>query len=73
MKRYINGESGILAYECGSDFIRIQFTDGSIYLYTYESAGVFCVEKMKKLAQRGKGLNTFINRMVRGNYSERLS
>ena len=56
MKRYINGESGLLACECGSDFIRIQFTDGSIYLYAYGSAGVFSVEKMKSLLNAEKAL-----------------
>ena len=71
MIRYFNGESGILAYECGRDFVRIQFADGRIYLYTYGSTGVFNVEKMKRLARCGKGLNTFINRMVRENYLER--
>lgn len=35
MKRYRNlGEnSGIVAYEDGENFIRVQFSDGSIYLY----------------------------------------
>lgn len=37
MKRY--GNSGISAYETGAKFIRIQFANSSIYLYTYQSAG----------------------------------
>ena len=34
MKRYRNrgGDSGIVAYEIGSDFITVMFSDGSIYL-----------------------------------------
>jgi len=37
MERYrdINGDSGVLAYETGPDFIRVQFKDHSVYLYTY--------------------------------------
>ena len=34
MERYQNlgGNSGVVAYEIGQDFIRVQFSDGSIYL-----------------------------------------
>ena len=41
MKRYGNrhGNSGIAAYEMGTDFIRLRFTSGNVYLYTYDSAG----------------------------------
>ena len=41
MKRYRNlgGDSGIVAYEDGEDFIRVQFSDGSIYLYNYTKPG----------------------------------
>ena len=56
MKRYGNrhGNSGIAAYETGAKFIRIQFTSGSIYLYTYQSAGKDDIEEMKELAKEGK-------------------
>ncbi len=63
MKRYgnLHGNSGIAAYEVGANFIRIQFTSGSIYLYTYQSAGKDDVEEMKVLAKEGSGLTRFIN------------
>lgn len=63
MKRYGNsaGNSGIAAYEVGSKFIRIQFTSGNVYLYTYESAGEDDIEEMKELAREGSGLTRFIN------------
>ena len=63
MKRYGNrhGNSGIAAYEEGSDFIRLRFTSGSIYLYTYDSAGEDDIEEMKELAKEGEGLTRFIN------------
>ena len=50
-----------LAYEVGSKFIRIQFTSGSVYLYTYDSAGEDDIEEMKELAKEGEGLTRFIN------------
>ena len=63
MKRYgnLHGNSGIAAYEEGDDFIRIRFTSGGIYLYTYDSAGEDDIEEMKELAREGNGLNRFIN------------
>lgn len=63
MKPYgnLHGNSGIAAYEIGAKFIRIQFTSGNIYLYTYESAGKTDVEEMKELAKEGSGLTRFIN------------
>ena len=63
MKRYGNrhGNSGIAAYEMGSKFISLRFTSGSVYLYTYDSAGEDDIEEMKELAKEGEGLTRFIN------------
>ena len=63
MKPYgnLHGNSGVTAYEEESDFIRLQFRSGSIYLYTYESADEDDVEEMKELAREGVGLTRFIN------------
>jgi hypothetical protein len=73
MKSYkdIDGDSGVVAYEYGADFIRVQFSTGSIYLYTYKSAGHQNIETMKRLADSGNGLNAFINTTVRKNYERR--
>ncbi|MCR4427652.1 MAG: hypothetical protein NUW23_15980 [Firmicutes bacterium] len=73
MERYANlgGDSGVVAYEIGDDFVRVQFWDGSIYLYTYASAGVNNIERMKELARGGQGLNAFINRYVRKAYARK--
>jgi hypothetical protein len=67
MEKYqdINGNSGIGAFEIGSDYIIVTFKDGSIYKYSYQSAGRENIEQMKRLARKGSGLNTFINRNVR--------
>jgi hypothetical protein len=74
MERYrnIGGDSGVYAFEIGIDSIKVQFSDGSIYLYDYSSAGSHNVEKMKTLARRGDGLNTFINTTVRKAYAAKI-
>ena len=71
MKPYANlgGNSGVVAYENGPDFIKVQFSDGSIYPYTYASAGADNIECMKQLAESGHGLNSFINTNVRNLYA----
>lgn len=71
MERYRNwsGTSGIAAYEIGSDFIRVTFRDTSrTYTYSYRRAGRIHVDTMKALAQRGSGLNKYINLYVRNLY-----
>ncbi|AFY60229.1 hypothetical protein [Synechococcus sp. PCC 6312] len=67
----IDGDSGVSAYEIGTDFIRVQFSSGAIYLYTYTSAGEANIEHMKVLARQGNGLNSFINTNVRKLYERR--
>lgn len=67
----LSGKSGVVAYEIGSDFIRVQFKDGSVYLYIYENPGKFDVEKMKELARQGSGLNSYINKQVKNNYQKK--
>lgn len=69
--RNLGGNSGVAAYEIRSDFIRVQFSTGAIYRYTYESAGKDNIESMKKLAEKGQGLNGFINRNVKYRYAAR--
>jgi hypothetical protein len=73
MERYRNlsGNSGVKEYEIGSDYIRIQFSGGSTYTYTYSSAGSNNIETMKRLATGGQGLGTFINRNVKGRYASK--
>lgn len=74
MPRYANrgGDSGVVAYELGDDSITVEFSDGSVYLYTYASAGAANIEHMKDLAERGEGLNEFIKRHVNKGYERKL-
>ncbi len=73
MERYKNlgGDSAVAGYENGPDFIRVQFSDGSVYLYTYASAGAHNIEHMKQLAIQGRGPNAFINSAVRKAYARK--
>ena len=73
MERYKNlsGTSGVAAYELGPDFIKVQFVDGAIYLYTASSTGSRQVTQMKTLARRGRGLSTFISTTVRDAYARK--
>lgn len=65
------GDSNVAAYEAAADFIRVEFKDGSVYLYTYASAGEANIERMKELARAGEGLNSFINKNVKYSYESK--
>jgi hypothetical protein len=67
MERYQNfgGDSGVSAYEIGSDYIRVRFSTGAVYSYSYRKAGGAHVERMKALARNGSGLNSYINRYAK--------
>lgn len=73
MIKYQNygGNSNVLAFKIGGDYIDVQFADYSIYRYTYRSAGVSNVEAMKELAQSGSGLNSYIMRYCRTLYEKK--
>jgi hypothetical protein len=75
MPRYrdIDHDSGVISYEIGTDWIEVVFASGRTrhYLYTYRSAGIPAVEKMKKLAESGEGLNSFINRFSSRQYERK--
>ncbi len=65
----IDGDSNIEMYEIGSDCISIKFFGtNKIYTYSYKSAGLANVEKMKSLARNGDGLNSYINNYCKYRY-----
>lgn len=74
MKKYkdITSTSGVTAYETGEESITVEFNHDAIYLYTYESAGKRRIEKMKRLANEGKGLSTYISKAVKEKYEQKL-
>ena len=59
------GKSGIVAYQIGAESIEVEFSSGWIYLFNYETPGALRVERMKELAQSGRGLATFISKYVK--------
>lgn len=71
MERYRNssGNSGVYGYEIGNDYIRVQFSSGQTYRYSYNGkAGRNHVENMKSLARSGSGLNSYNNSYVKYKY-----
>lgn len=66
-----DGDSSVDSYQIGSDYVRVRFTDGSIYLYTFASAGQSDVERMKQLVRSGDGLNSFIMSNARDDYESK--
>lgn len=57
----IDRDSNITNYEIGKTYIRVKFRETTkIYQYSYSSAGIEKVERMKQLAQAGDGLNSYI-------------
>ncbi|MBS1566297.1 MAG: hypothetical protein JST39_18080 [Bacteroidetes bacterium] len=73
MKPYRNlqGDSGVLAWESGNNYIAIRFRSGEVYLYTDEVTGSRHVARMKKLAAEGKGLSTYISRYVKNKFESK--
>ncbi len=73
MQRYQNaGNSGVQLFEAGSEFIILEFRDATRYLYNYIRPGRQHVHAMMKLAEKGIGLATYVNKHIRDNYFERL-
>lgn len=74
MERYRNlgGDSGVVQYELSPGAIVVQFSDGSMYEYTNQSAGSSSIATMHRLAVSGRGLNSFISTTVRKGYSRKL-
>jgi len=68
----IDHDSNITGYTYGDDYIIVEFKHGGKYEYTYQSAGVQHIERMKQLADRGDGLNAYINKHVKKNYSKKI-
>ncbi|WP_445735314.1 hypothetical protein [Mariniflexile sp.] len=71
MERYRNsgGDSGVSSYEIGFDYIIVKFSGTArTYRYSHRKAGQNHVENLKRLAQNGSGLNSYINQFVKFKY-----
>ena len=69
----VDKASGILSYEYGADWITVEFKSGAYrhYRYTSASAGSLHISQMKKLADHGENLNSYINRYVCNLYDKK--
>ncbi|MCX7425551.1 MAG: hypothetical protein NTW96_08000 [Planctomycetia bacterium] len=66
----LSGDSGVVQYETGTDFIKVRFKGNSkVYVYDHARAGVTHVAQLKSLAIGGRGLATYISQNVRDKYS----
>jgi hypothetical protein len=70
--RNLSGDSGVVQYQLGEGTILVQFSDGSLYEYTNESAGGNAIAAMHRLAVAGRGLGGFISTTVRKKYSRKI-
>jgi len=78
MQTYANlgGDSGVVKYEIGQNYIDVEFKDRNkdgcnTYKYTYASAGASNIEQMKQLAAAGRGLHSFIMLNVKKDYESK--
>lgn len=66
----LSGDSGVIAYEGGDDFIKIQFRHSpKLYVYDSTRPGSAHVFQMQRLAAAGRGLSAYISQHVKKNYS----
>lgn len=61
MTPYRNKESGIEAFEPGYSYINLRFKGGKKYEYKSSPIASRHIAEMKRLAESGDGLNTYIN------------
>lgn len=59
-------------YAITASSIRVWFKDGEGYEYDYTRPGREHVDAMKRLAENGQGLATYINQHVRANFARKL-
>lgn len=65
----VGGTSGVATYDHGDDWMVVNFTTGSRYIYTLKSTSPESLGYLKKYAIAGKGLNSYIMRQLREDYA----
>lgn len=75
MERYknLNGDSNVVAYQLGAGTITVQFATGAYKNYVYDAVtpGAATVAELSRLAEAGRGLNSYIARVVKKNYANK--
>lgn len=69
--RNLGGKSSVVNFEVGERHIDVMFKGGWIYRYTNASAGALNIQRMCNLAREGRGLATFISRVVKQAYESK--
>lgn len=71
--RNLSGESNVVSYKITDDSIHVVFRSGAHrnYLYNSVKPGRAIVGQMKSLAEQGRGLNSYISRVVRSNFARK--
>ena len=67
----LSEESGVKAYEILDEGIRVQFISDDVYYYSHDIPGKKHVDEMKRLAEKGRGLATYISQNVRQNFASK--
>ena len=62
----------MVAYQIVVDGIIIEWKNGGKYLYNSIAPGKDKVDEMIKLAKAGKGLSTYISKVVKKNFYSKL-
>jgi hypothetical protein len=72
--RNVSGDSGVVGYEVGRNYIRIRFKSNHDYTYEAGRVGRRHLTEMQKRAEAGQGLATYINAHpeVRDGFSRRI-
>ena len=63
--------TGVQSYEIGPESIDVEFSSGWVYHFSYQKPGPERVERMKRLAESGQGLSTFISKHVKNRFEYR--
>lgn len=69
----LSKKSGVKHYNINGRDITIDFKDGSVYEYNPDSTGGSQIRRMRLLARRGRGLNGYINRVIKKNYKQKIN
>jgi hypothetical protein len=67
----LTGTSSVVDFETGVDWIKVYFSSGWAYTYSYDSAGRNNVTWMKRHAKRGEELCRYIHKYVKFRYESK--
>lgn len=66
------GDTTVIGFEDGDDFIRIQYLDGAILEFRVGEVSAAHVMNLRQLAQLGEGLQSYLSRHVPTRLARRI-